>query len=146
MGRGNACPNAPESTYMGWSIPASGAGMLDKVTLLPGVARKYLLPASYLTGKGNFLRVVPNWLPTYEDSQKARNLYIAVRVAKGGDAELSPELSNQVHIHEVNGTQVRRPCVRNPIMVLMRCAVVLPSAPRGPSCLAPEVINDNALH
>ncbi|GLC45441.1 hypothetical protein PLESTM_001734500 [Pleodorina starrii] len=105
MGRGDACPNAAETSRMGWATPASGGGAINTTVLTSaGVPRSYVLPASYITGNGNYLRVVPNWLPSYTNYQTAKNLYIDVRVAKLGDAALGTAYAPMVNIHEVNAT------------------------------------------
>lgn len=106
MGRGDACPNAAEISRMGWATPVPGGGQLDYTSLSAGLARSFALPATYLTGTGNFIRVLPNWLATYTDIKIARNLYMAVRVAKGGDISLNPSLASRLHIHQVNASIV----------------------------------------
>ncbi|GLC67891.1 hypothetical protein PLESTF_000619900 [Pleodorina starrii] len=102
MGRGDACPNAAEISRMGWATPVEGGDPLDGSALLPGVAKSFVLPATYLTGDNNYLRVLPDWLPTYSQPSLARNIYIAVRVAKGGDAALGAAYASKVNVHEVN--------------------------------------------
>ncbi|EFJ50634.1 metalloproteinase, extracellular matrix glycoprotein VMP9 [Volvox carteri f. nagariensis] len=104
MGRGNACPNAAEISRMGWAIPAPGGGAISSASFAPGSALAFVLPATYLTGDGNYLRVVPDWLPTYTDSTLAKNLYIAVRVANGSSANLVASFAPKVNVHEVNAT------------------------------------------
>ncbi|GIL52065.1 hypothetical protein Vafri_8007 [Volvox africanus] len=107
MGRGEACPNAAETSRLGWSSPAAGGDAIDSSILTaPGVALTFNLPATYITGDGSYLRVKPDWLPGYGDSSLAKNLYIAVRVNKGGDVKLGLEFMNKVNIHEVNATMV----------------------------------------
>lgn len=102
MGEGDACPNAAEISRMHWAVPVAGGGDLNRTTLAPGIARTFILPATYLTGNGNYLRVLPNWLPTYNDTTvDSKNLYIAVRVAKGGDAGLQASYAGQINVHEV---------------------------------------------
>ncbi|EFJ50783.1 metalloproteinase, extracellular matrix glycoprotein VMP11, partial [Volvox carteri f. nagariensis] len=106
MGRGEACPNAAEISRMGWSSPATGGDAIDS-TALPqaGTVRSFALPATYLTSTGNFLRVMPDWLPSYYTNPAiAKNLYIAVRVAKGPDAGLLAPFASTVHVHEANAT------------------------------------------
>ncbi|GIL59374.1 hypothetical protein Vafri_14249 [Volvox africanus] len=101
MGRGEACPNSAEISRMGWATAAVGGDPLDKDILLPGSVKTFTLPATYLTGNNNYLRVVTNWLPTYSNLSLGRNLYIAVRVAKEGDAALGAEFASKVNVHEV---------------------------------------------
>lgn len=57
MGRGNSCPNAPELSYMKWATPVTGGSALNASLLPVGQAVTFNLPATYLTGTGNFLRV-----------------------------------------------------------------------------------------
>ncbi|EFJ48367.1 metalloproteinase, extracellular matrix glycoprotein VMP22 [Volvox carteri f. nagariensis] len=105
MGRGDACPNAAEISRMGWATPAVGGDQLNSSALLPGTARTFTLPATYLTGNNNYVRVTPDWLPVYNNTLTGRNLYIAVRVAKNVDAGLSNTIyASKVNIHEVNAT------------------------------------------
>ncbi|GLC59094.1 hypothetical protein PLESTB_001447300 [Pleodorina starrii] len=104
MGRGDACPNAAEISRMGWATPAVGGDNLDGSILLPGVAKSFVLPATYLTGNNNYLRVLPDWLPTYSQPSLAKNIYIAVRVAKAGDAALGAAYASKVNVHELNAT------------------------------------------
>lgn len=106
MGRGDACPNAAEISRMGWATPAVGGGQLNSSALPVGNPRTFTLPATYLTGSGSYLRLLPDWLPNYGDSSSGRNLYIAVRVAKGGDAGLDGSLASMVHVHEVVAVMV----------------------------------------
>jgi hypothetical protein len=104
MGRGDACPHAAESSRLGWS---SSAATIDASRLtIPGAVQSFVLPASYITGFANHLKVIPNWLPTYGNNTVSRNLYIDVRVAKGADASLSSGYANRVNVHEVNATMV----------------------------------------
>ncbi|GIM06088.1 hypothetical protein Vretimale_10503 [Volvox reticuliferus] len=103
MGRGNVCLSASESSYMGWSSAAEGGDAIDSSILTqPGATLSFVLPATYITGDGNYLRVKPNWLSNYGNASAAKNLYIAVRVNKGGDLRLDPWDANRVHVHEVN--------------------------------------------
>ncbi|EFJ52161.1 metalloproteinase, extracellular matrix glycoprotein VMP35, partial [Volvox carteri f. nagariensis] len=103
-GRKDVCPNAPELAYLGWTSPVKGGGQVDANTLPVGTVRSFNLPATYLTSDGHFVRVVPDWLPTYSNRTGAKNLYIAVRVNKGGDALLAAPYANAVNVHEVNAT------------------------------------------
>ncbi|GIL87283.1 hypothetical protein Vretimale_1768 [Volvox reticuliferus] len=101
MGRGEACPNAAEISRMGWATAAVGGNQLDKDSLLPGSVKTFILPATYLTGNNNYLRVQTNWLPTYSNLSLGRNLYMAVRVNKSGDAALGAEFAFKINVHEV---------------------------------------------
>ncbi|EFJ42900.1 LOW QUALITY PROTEIN: metalloproteinase, extracellular matrix glycoprotein VMP33, partial [Volvox carteri f. nagariensis] len=103
-GAGDVCPNAAELAYLGWATPAQGANQVDSRALPVGAALSFNLPATYLTPNGTYIRVVPDWLPTYSNITLAKNLYIAVRVNKGGDALLWPGLANKVHVHEVSAS------------------------------------------
>ncbi|GIL73950.1 hypothetical protein Vretifemale_3946, partial [Volvox reticuliferus] len=105
MGRGDACPNAAELSRLGWATAANGGGEINTgVLTAPGTYVTWTLPATYITGDNNYLRVLPNWLPTYANNTFAKNLYIALRAPKGGDASMSSTYSNRVHVHEVNAT------------------------------------------
>ncbi|GLI60271.1 hypothetical protein VaNZ11_002361 [Volvox africanus] len=103
MGRGEVCPNAAEISRLGWATAAVGGDQLDKDILLPGSAKTFILPATYLTGNYSYLRVVPDWLSTY-DAIRGKNLYMAVRAAQNGDTALLSEFASKVNIHEVNAT------------------------------------------
>ncbi|EFJ42852.1 hypothetical protein VOLCADRAFT_42097, partial [Volvox carteri f. nagariensis] len=106
MGRGLTCPNAAELAYLGWATPAPGGDRIDSTRLRVGATLTFSLPATYLSPDGNYLRVVPDWLPSYSNKTLAKNLYIAVRVNKGGDALLDKTLyANRVHIHELNAAK-----------------------------------------
>ncbi|GIL52055.1 hypothetical protein Vafri_8021 [Volvox africanus] len=104
MGRGDACPNAAETSRLGWSTAVAGGDAIDSSFLTePGVPMSFDLPATYITDDGTYLRVKPDWLPTYNDARSvSRNLYLALRVNKSGDAKLGSEFVNKVNIHEVN--------------------------------------------
>ncbi|EFJ42845.1 metalloproteinase, extracellular matrix glycoprotein VMP17, partial [Volvox carteri f. nagariensis] len=100
MGRGDVCPNAPELAYLGWATPAAYGDRIDSEALPVG----FELPATYLSPDGNYLRVVPDWLPSYSNKSEAKNLYIGVRVNKNGDAALSSFYAGKVNIHQLNAT------------------------------------------
>ncbi|GIL49962.1 hypothetical protein Vafri_6156 [Volvox africanus] len=105
MGRGDTCPNAAEISRLGWATAAAGGGEINTgVLTAPGTYVTWTLPATYITGDNNYLRVVPNWMPTYGNNTLAKHLYIALRVPKAGDVGMSSTYSNRVHIHEVNAT------------------------------------------
>ncbi|GIL49957.1 hypothetical protein Vafri_6156 [Volvox africanus] len=105
MGRGDTCPNAAEISRLGWATAAAGGGEVNTgVLTAPGTYVTWTLPATYITGDNNYLRVVPNWMPTYGNNTLAKHLYIALRVPKAGDVGMSSTYSNRVHIHEVNAT------------------------------------------
>ncbi|KXZ49497.1 hypothetical protein GPECTOR_21g723 [Gonium pectorale] len=104
MGRGNACPNAAEISRMGWASPASNGGAINATTMPAGSAVTFSLPATSLTGSGNYLRIRPNWLASYGGVLTAKNLYIAVRVSRIGDAALSASYAPRINVHEVNAT------------------------------------------
>ncbi|PNH09895.1 Autolysin [Tetrabaena socialis] len=109
MGRGNACPNSAEISRMGWSTPAAGGGSLTSSLLTPGVGSTFNLPATYLTSNGNYLRVQPDWLASYSDILQGMNLYLAVRVAKVGDAALAGSYVASINIHTVNASMDNSP-------------------------------------
>ncbi|GIL93760.1 hypothetical protein Vretimale_65, partial [Volvox reticuliferus] len=100
MGSGEACPSAAETSRLGWATPAATINS----TILPttGTWRSFTLPASYLSGRANHLRLTPNWLTTYNSSAEGKNLYIDVRVAKGGDETLGSLYAPKLNVHEVN--------------------------------------------
>ncbi|EFJ49690.1 metalloproteinase, extracellular matrix glycoprotein VMP1 [Volvox carteri f. nagariensis] len=105
MGRGDACPNVAETSRLGWATPAVGGGAINSGVLkTAGSVAKWSLPATYITGDGNHLRVLPDWLPGYTNSTLAKNLYLALRVNKLGDAALGSMYANKVNVHEVNAT------------------------------------------
>ncbi|GIL42386.1 hypothetical protein Vafri_362 [Volvox africanus] len=106
MGRGDSCPNAAELSRLGWATAAAAGGgdvNMGKLSA-PGTYVNWTLPATYITGENNYLRVIPNWMPTYTNNTVSMNLYIALRVPKKGDAGMSSTYSNRVHVHEVNAT------------------------------------------
>ncbi|GIL48937.1 hypothetical protein Vafri_5429 [Volvox africanus] len=102
MGRGFGCPNAAEASRLGWSTPVANGAELSESSLPPGIARTFILPATYLTGEGNYVRIKTNWMPNY--SLMGKNLFVSVRVSKGPDSGLTGYWANRVHIHEVNAT------------------------------------------
>ncbi|GIL55349.1 hypothetical protein Vafri_10884 [Volvox africanus] len=102
-GRGEVCLSAPELNRLGWASAAESGLSVDVTTLyLPGTSTEWLLPATYMTDDNTYIRVTPNWLTSYSDIRTAKNLFIALRVAKGGDALLNTSIANMVHVHEVN--------------------------------------------
>ncbi|EFJ52160.1 metalloproteinase, extracellular matrix glycoprotein VMP34, partial [Volvox carteri f. nagariensis] len=109
MGSGNACPNAVEMAFLGWATPAEGGGQLDSTELPVGIVRSFTLPATYLKSEGIYLRVTPDWLPTYINPHKSKNLYIAVRVNKNGDVELKRPYADAVNVHEIYSTEDYNP-------------------------------------
>ncbi|GIL54187.1 hypothetical protein Vafri_9712 [Volvox africanus] len=104
MGRGEACPNAAEISRLGWATPAEGAEAINSAVLRAGTPRTFVLPATYLTGDNNYLRVTPDWMASYKSAVSAKNLYLAVRVAVAGDSLLDPYYASKVNVHEVNAT------------------------------------------
>ncbi|KAG2450585.1 hypothetical protein HYH02_004425 [Chlamydomonas schloesseri] len=84
MGRGDSCPNAAEISFMKWARPAvsvysptgPSAGVsgleLNQASLPVGRPLLFNMPATYMTGAGNYIRVAPNWL----GSSYTTNLYI----------------------------------------------------------------------
>ncbi|GIL69074.1 hypothetical protein Vretimale_17354 [Volvox reticuliferus] len=102
MGRGLACPNAAEASRLGWSTPAVNGGSLNSASLPLGVPRTFILPATYMTGEGNYIRIQPDWMSNYPTAGK--NLYVALRLAKGPDTGLTGTWGNRLHVHEVNAT------------------------------------------
>lgn len=104
MGRGNACPNAPELARMSWATAAPNGNAVNSMSLAIGVARSFILPATYLTGDGVYVRIQADWLINYPIIGK--NLYLAVRVAKGSDTTINANYASRVNIHEVNATMV----------------------------------------
>ncbi|KAG2489290.1 hypothetical protein HYH03_012122 [Edaphochlamys debaryana] len=106
MGLGDACPSSAETSHvkLGWSSPAvsintgaSGAG-LTSAALPLGAVVAFNLPATYVSGLGNHIRVVPDWLwlPNSPTSS-ATNLYIDLRVAKQYTANA------QINSHAADG-------------------------------------------
>ncbi|EFJ42848.1 hypothetical protein VOLCADRAFT_66589, partial [Volvox carteri f. nagariensis] len=109
MGRGDACFTAPELAYLGWATPAPGGDRIDSNRLRVGTNLTFELPATYLSPDGNYLRVVPDWLPSYSIKTLAKNLYIAVRVNKAGDVYLGSFYANKVNVHELNASLDNNP-------------------------------------
>ncbi|EFJ46908.1 metalloproteinase, extracellular matrix glycoprotein VMP6 [Volvox carteri f. nagariensis] len=109
MGRGDVCLTAPELAYLGWATPAPGGDRIDSSRLRVRTTLSFSLPATYLSPDGNYLRVVPDWLPSYSEPTVGKNLYIAVRVNKGGDALLGTFYANKVNIHELNASLDNNP-------------------------------------
>ncbi len=111
MGRGDACPNSAEASRLGWSTPAVGGEGINAATLAVSTparprALSFTLPATYLTGDNNYIRLVPDWLASYNDPAASKNLYIAFRVPKVGDSSLGGIYANRLNVHEVNATMV----------------------------------------
>ncbi|KAG2483494.1 hypothetical protein HYH03_017676 [Edaphochlamys debaryana] len=106
MGRGDACPNAPELFYMGWASAAAGGSNLNSAAVPAGTPMTFNLPATYLTASGNFLRIKPDWLPGYTTSTSSSsvNFYVSLRMAKIGDATLGTTYASKVNVHYVNAT------------------------------------------
>ncbi|EFJ42901.1 metalloproteinase, extracellular matrix glycoprotein VMP32, partial [Volvox carteri f. nagariensis] len=107
MGRGNVCPNAPELAYMGWATAAQGADRINSRVLSVGAPLTFNLPATYLGPNGSYIRIIPDWMPMYSNSTLAKNLYIAVRVNKGGDAGLAVDYTRKANVHEIHAAVVR---------------------------------------
>ncbi|EFJ45731.1 metalloproteinase, extracellular matrix glycoprotein VMP39, partial [Volvox carteri f. nagariensis] len=102
MGRGSACPNAAEASRMGWITSIPNAGALNSGSLPIATGRTFILPATYLTSEGVFIRIQPDWVTNYGATGK--NLYMAVRVPKGADTTINLNYANRLNIHEVNAT------------------------------------------
>ena len=84
----------------------SNAGGINSAALPTGVASSFVLPATYLTGDANYVRVLPDWTPLY-NTASGRNLYMAVRVAKSGDATIATSYTPKLNVHEVIAIPVR---------------------------------------
>ncbi|KAG2489293.1 hypothetical protein HYH03_012125 [Edaphochlamys debaryana] len=106
MGLGDACPSSAETSHvkLGWSSPAvsintgaSGGGLTSAALPLGGLVA-FNLPATYVSGLGNHIRIVPDWLwlPNSPTSS-ATNLYIDLRVAKQYTADA------QINSHAADG-------------------------------------------
>ncbi|KAG2437966.1 hypothetical protein HXX76_005581 [Chlamydomonas incerta] len=116
MGRGDSCPNAAEISALKWARPAVSvssptgpvAGVsgfdLNQVSLPLGKALLFNMPATYMTGAGNYIRVTPNWL----GAAYTLNLYMALRVGKNADAGMGASkyglsyYSQKINIHTVD--------------------------------------------
>ncbi|KAG2447258.1 hypothetical protein HYH02_007998 [Chlamydomonas schloesseri] len=104
MGMGTACPNTPEMAWLGWATPAAGGGSLSSQTIPVGkITPAFTLPATYVTGRGSYVRVRTDWLSWYSGVE-GRNLYFEFRMKALGDNQLASENVNRVIIHEVNAT------------------------------------------
>ncbi|KAG2483496.1 hypothetical protein HYH03_017678 [Edaphochlamys debaryana] len=71
-------------------------GSLDKDALPVGAVVAFDLPATYASGLGNHIRLVPDWLwPAGRPSSASINLYVDLRVAKPytGDAAINDQAS-----------------------------------------------------
>ncbi|KAG2441654.1 hypothetical protein HXX76_003272 [Chlamydomonas incerta] len=102
MGTGTACPASTETSLVGWSSPVSGGDLNSTgVKQGPEFNGPFVLPATYLTGLGNYIRVQPNWVPYYNDSRYGFNLYMEVRVRGNGDDMMDPMYDHKLIIHEV---------------------------------------------
>ncbi|GLC44856.1 hypothetical protein PLESTM_001652400, partial [Pleodorina starrii] len=108
MGNADRVPTpSPECPRLGWAAPAANSeGALKPPRTLPvGIARRWVTCRRRTDrAPGNHLRIRPTWLPTYGNVLQAKNLFIAVRVAKVGDAALSSSYASQVNVHEANAT------------------------------------------
>ncbi|KAG2482484.1 hypothetical protein HYH03_018591 [Edaphochlamys debaryana] len=96
---GDACPGAAEMAWLGWASPAAGAGGLNSAAMPSGRPTvTWDLPATYLTGVGNYIRLVPDWMPSYTsnynlneaDPAVARNVYLHVRAPGKADSFIDP--------------------------------------------------------
>ncbi|KAG2499452.1 hypothetical protein HYH03_002399 [Edaphochlamys debaryana] len=94
MGEGKACPSAPELWRLGWAKPVAE---LNAAGLPEGQSLQFSLPPTYLSSK-NMLKIKPEWL----GDSYSKNVYVALRVARGGDSDLLPEFREKINVHEVN--------------------------------------------
>ncbi|KAG2494032.1 hypothetical protein HYH03_007679 [Edaphochlamys debaryana] len=111
MGSGDSCPGAAEMAWLGWASPAVGAGGLNSAAMPAGrPTATWNLPASYLTGVGNYIRLVPDWVPTYVsnynldegDPGVSRNVYLYVKVPGSyADSWLDPRHHYKLLVHDV---------------------------------------------
>lgn len=93
-GEGEACPAASELYRMGW---ASAVAEMTRDSSAPGTWYAYTLPATYKSPR-NMIRAKPSWV----GAAYKRNVYVAVRSGRAGDAKLKPEFDGKVHIHVTN--------------------------------------------
>ncbi|GIL93756.1 hypothetical protein Vretimale_65, partial [Volvox reticuliferus] len=111
MGGGVACPNAAESSRLGWTTPVLNGEAINSASLLPGAVVTYTVASARISGDGSFLRVMPDWLPNYyEDPNEffllntaaARNLYIEFRAAGYYPEALGEAYAPKINVYEVN--------------------------------------------
>ncbi|KAG2499451.1 hypothetical protein HYH03_002398 [Edaphochlamys debaryana] len=93
MGSADVCPSAPELSRLGWARPVAE---LAAASLPAGEVREFSLPPTYLSDV-NHLRIQTDWLG--DDYNK--NVFVALRVARGGDVELGPKFDRKVSVHEI---------------------------------------------
>lgn len=67
----------------------------------------FTLPASYLTGAGSYVRIRPTWLSGYATSTTAPNVYLGVKVARAGDADMNAVFDRRVGTRNAQGNRVR---------------------------------------
>ncbi|KAG2454073.1 hypothetical protein HYH02_001113 [Chlamydomonas schloesseri] len=102
MGTGTACPSTPEMNWLGWASPVQGGEGLDSAALVPGASiGPYTIPATWVTGLGNFVRVKTNWASWYTNQQYGMNLYFELRQAVNGDVNLDPLYAGKIVVHEI---------------------------------------------
>ncbi|KAG2499453.1 hypothetical protein HYH03_002400 [Edaphochlamys debaryana] len=94
MGYGDSCPSAPELWRLGWAKPLA---LLSSALLPAGAFRSYALPATALAAV-NHVKIQPDWL----GGGYTRNVYLALRLKRGGDMDLLPEFDRKVNVHAVN--------------------------------------------
>ncbi|KAG2498497.1 hypothetical protein HYH03_003748 [Edaphochlamys debaryana] len=123
MGNGYVCPSAPQLANLQWASPAVGGGAVTSAVLPlgPATSAPFMLPATYMTGAGAYVRVLPDWVPGYylEDgatvsNTSARNLYLEVRRSMGADWRMAGQAwDGSVIIHDVRADYDLFPNVAN---------------------------------
>ncbi|KAG2481855.1 hypothetical protein HYH03_019183, partial [Edaphochlamys debaryana] len=93
----SACPSAPELLKLGWATPlvTLNSSNLPAASTLTNLT----LRATYLSGSGVMIRILPDWLPFYRTSDST-NLYLSLRVRGGADQQLDGEYDYKLSVHE----------------------------------------------
>ncbi|KAG2439764.1 hypothetical protein HYH02_010641 [Chlamydomonas schloesseri] len=102
MGSGTACPSTPEQRWLGWASPVMGGEGLDSTTLPPATTvGPYTIPATWVTGLGNHVRVRTNWSSWYNKTDYGMNLYFELRQSVNSDSSIDIAYSNKIVVHEI---------------------------------------------
>ncbi|KAG2494031.1 hypothetical protein HYH03_007678 [Edaphochlamys debaryana] len=102
---------------MGLASAALGGGDMSRATVPagPGYTAPFMLPATYMTGAGAYVRIRTDWLSTYylpdgsiNTAWPTRNLYFGVRMSQGADwlASIVGNLpwNGAVTVHDVDAS------------------------------------------
>lgn len=90
------CWNLPHSWQLGWV----SVQQLDGSRLKPGQTVSTRLPSQSATAAGAGLRIVPDWVPRWDDPQAGTApLFVGFRTKQGGDVQLFDGYAGKANVY-----------------------------------------------